>query len=151
MKIELKILNLNLLQNSFFYATSGSAGLDLRACIETNTLELSPRQSFLIPTGIAIHIEDPAYMGIIAARSNIGISRNIILTNGIGIIDSDYQGEIFLPVMNISNKNIAIIFQLERLAQLIIVPIRKIEFNFVDKFSTVTPRGIGGFGSTGRD
>lgn len=129
------------------YATAGSAGLDLRACID-DILLLSPGQSTLIPTGLAIHIANPNLCAMILPRSGLGHKHGIVLGNLVGLIDSDYQGQLFISVWNRGNA----VFELkpmERVAQLVIVPVVQAKFNVVDDF-TVTARGEQGFGSTGR-
>ncbi len=128
------------------YATPGSAGLDLRACIETG-LALNPGKTELIPTGIAVHINDPEVAAIILPRSGLGHKHGIVMGNLVGLIDSDYQGQIFISTWNRSKK-IFFIEPMDRLAQLVFVPIIKAEFNLVSKFE-LSKRGNGGFGSTG--
>lgn len=129
------------------YASEGSAGLDLRACVE-ETLTLHPGNTILIPTGICIHIADPGYAGMILPRSGLGHKHGIVLGNLVGLIDSDYQGQLFVSCWNRGNKA----FEIEvgtRIAQLVIVPVAQVTFNKVDSFSE-SERGDGGFGSTGK-
>ncbi|MFK8083957.1 MAG: dUTP diphosphatase [Granulosicoccus sp.] len=129
------------------YASEGSAGLDLRACVES-TLTLHPGQTQLIPTGICIHIADPGYAGMILPRSGLGHKHGIVLGNLVGLIDSDYQGQLFVSCWNRGQEA----FDIEvgtRIAQLVIVPVAQVTFNRVDSF-TESHRGEGGFGSTGQ-
>lgn len=129
------------------YATPGSAGLDLRACIgETITLE--PGQTELVGTGLAIHIADPSLAAMILPRSGLGHKHGIVLGNLVGLIDSDYQGELKISVWNRGNTTFNI-EPGERLAQLVIVPVVQAEFNLVGEFNN-SSRGAGGFGSSGR-
>lgn len=128
------------------YATRGSAGLDLRACI-TETIYINPQETSLIPTGIAIHIEDSRYCGMILPRSGLGHKHGIVLGNLVGLIDSDYQGQLFVSLWNRSN----VVFELnpfERIAQLVIVPVTQVNFNLVEDF-VGSVRKEAGFGSTG--
>lgn len=129
------------------YATPGAAGLDLRACIDA-PLTLQPGQTQLIPTGIAIHLADPGLAAMILPRSGLGHKHGIVLGNLVGLIDSDYQGQIFISTWN-RGHDAYTIQPLDRLAQLVIVPILQVDFNLVDDFSA-SHRGEGGFGSTGR-
>jgi dUTP pyrophosphatase len=129
------------------YASDGSAGLDLRACLDT-TLELKPGQTSLIPTGLAIHISDPGLAGMILPRSGLGHKHGIVLGNLVGLIDSDYQGQLYVSCWNRGTEP----FRIEigaRIAQLIIVPVVQVGFRQVDDFNEST-RGSGGFGSTGQ-
>ena len=146
-RIALKILDPRM--NDFLpaYATRGSAGLDLRACIET-PLTLQPGASELVPTGLAIHIADPAYAAMILPRSGLGHKHGIVLGNLVGLIDSDYQGPLMVSAWNRSDQPF-ILEPMERLAQLIVVPVQQVEFDVVEEFEQ-TDRGVGGFGSTGR-
>ena len=125
----------------------GSAGLDLRACIE-HVQTLNPGETFLIPTGISIYIKDPNYAAVILPRSGLGHKHGIVLGNLVGLIDSDYQGELLVSCWNRS-KNAFLINPLERIAQLVILPVMQAKFNKVEQFSE-TERGEGGFGSTGK-
>ena len=129
------------------YSTEGSAGLDLRACIEAPQT-LVPGATLLIPTGLAIYIEDPGYAAIILPRSGLGHKHGIVLGNLVGLIDSDYQGELMVSAWNRGNETFTI-EPGERIAQLIIVPVHQVAFDIVEEF-TVTERGDGGFGSSGR-
>jgi dUTP pyrophosphatase len=128
------------------YATSGSAGLDLRACID-EPLTLEPGQTVLVPTGLAIHLEDPSLAAVLLPRSGLGHKHGIVLGNLVGLIDSDYQGQVMVSCWNRG----AATYRLmpgERLAQLVVVPVVQVELDVVEAF-TVTPRGAGGFGSSG--
>ena len=129
------------------YSTEGSAGLDLRACIEAPQT-LVPGATLLIPTGLAIYIEDPGYAAMILPRSGLGHKHGIVLGNLVGLIDSDYQGELMVSAWNRGNETFTI-EPGERIAQLIIVPVHQVAFDIVEEF-TVTERGDGGFGSSGR-
>ncbi len=129
------------------YATSGSAGLDLRACIET-AVHIQPGETRLVPTGIAIHLADPGLAAMILPRSGLGHKHGIVLGNLVGLIDSDYQGEIFVSTWNRS-KEAFTLNPLDRLAQLVVVPVVQVAFNIVDAFES-SDRGSGGFGSTGK-
>ncbi|MBB5217241.1 dUTP pyrophosphatase [Parapusillimonas granuli] len=129
------------------YATSGSAGLDLRACID-HPITLEPGATELIPTGLAIHIADPAYAAIILPRSGLGHKHGIVLGNLVGLIDSDYQGPLMVSAWN-RGRHAFVLEPMERLAQLVVVPVQQIEFEIVDEFES-SDRGAGGFGSTGR-
>ena len=128
------------------HATQGSAGLDLRACVDS-TLTLSPGAVELIPTGIALYIADPGLAGLLLPRSGLGHKHGIVLGNLVGLIDSDYQGQLFVSCWNRSDTAFAIEAG-DRIAQLVIVPVVQTSFNIVDEF-TVTDRGSGGFGSSG--
>ena len=129
------------------YATSGSAGLDLRACLE-QTLDIAPGQTELIPTGLAIHIEDEALAAMILPRSGLGHKHGIVLGNLVGLIDSDYQGQLYISCWNRGDKNFTIESG-ERIAQLVLVPVVQADFEVVDEFQT-SERAEGGFGHTGR-
>jgi len=128
------------------YASEGSAGLDLRACVD-NELLVAPGDTQLIPTGIAIYIRDPGYAGLIIPRSGLGHKHGIVLGNLVGLIDSDYQGQLFVSCWNRADKAYTV-DEGERIAQLVIVPVAQVAFNHVDSFGS-TERGTGGFGSTG--
>ncbi len=145
--IDVKILDARLREQLPQYATPGSAGLDLRACLDA-PLTLAPGQTELIPAGMAIHIADPGLAAIILPRSGLGHKHGIVLGNLVGLIDSDYQGQLFVSTWNRGNAAFTI-NPLERLAQLVVVPIVQVAFNIVDDFS-VSARGAGGFGSTGK-
>ena len=129
------------------YATSGSAGLDLRACLD-NPVTLTGGETQLIPTGLAVHIADPNYAALILPRSGLGHKHGIVLGNLVGLIDSDYQGQLMVSVWNRSNESFTI-NPMERIAQLVVVPVVQVSFNIVDEFSQ-SLRGDGGFGSTGK-
>lgn len=146
MQIDLKILDSRLSEFLPHYATAGSAGLDLRAAL-TEPLTLLPGQTELVPTGVAIHIGNPGYAAMILPRSGIGHKHGIVLGNLVGLIDSDYQGQLMVSTWNRSAT--AFILQpMERLAQLIVVPVLQVSFNVVTDFA-VSRRGTEGFGSTG--
>jgi dUTP pyrophosphatase len=129
------------------YATSGSAGVDLRACIDA-PLELKPGDTQLIPSGIAIYLHDPGYAAIVLPRSGLGHKHGIVLGNLVGLIDSDYQGQIFVSCWNRGQSTFTI-QPGERIAQLVVVPVVQVEFDVVNEFAA-TERGAGGFGSSGR-
>lgn len=150
MKIQFKVLRESARQNLPAYATTGSAGLDLRACIDA-AIELAPGATTLIPTGIAIHIADPGYAALILPRSGLGHKHGIVLGNLVGLIDSDYQGELMVSCWNRNAAGSAAftIQPQERIAQLVIVPVQQVQFQEVAEFSA-SDRGAGGFGSTGR-
>ena len=145
--IDVKILDARLRDQLPAYATSGSAGLDLRACIDTPFV-LKPGQTELIPSGIAIHLADPGLAAMVLPRSGMGHKHGIVLGNLVGLIDSDYQGQILVSLWNRG----AVAFTLnpmERIAQLVVVPVVQIGFNLIDEFTQST-RGASGFGSTGK-
>ncbi len=144
--IDIKILDPRLRESPPQYATPGSAGLDLRACIEA-PLKINPGQTHLIPTGIAIHLADPGLAAMILPRSGLGHKHGIVLGNLVGLIDSDYQGEIFVSTWNRGTEAFTL-NPLDRLAQLVVVPVLQVGFNVVDDFAA-SHRGEGGFGSTG--
>lgn len=129
------------------YATQGSAGLDLRACLD-NELILEAGETHLIPTGMAIHIADPAYAAVIVPRSGLGHKHGIVLSNLVGLIDSDYQGQLFVSCWNRGNTAFTVEVG-ERIAQLVVIPVAQVQFNLVDAFDN-SDRGTGGFGSSGR-
>lgn len=148
MKIDIKILDQRLISMMPSYATPGSAGVDLRAeSIPESGIRIYPEQQFLIGTGISIHIKDQGYAGMIIPRSSMG-RKGIVLGNLVGLIDSDYQGEIKVLLWNRGNDIVEIEY-MDRIAQLVIVPIVQAEFNLVDEFEA-SARGDGGFGSTGK-
>ena len=128
------------------YATPGSAGLDLRACIDA-AIKLRPGETHLIPAGIAIHLADPGLAAMVLPRSGLGHKHGIVLGNLVGLIDSDYQGEIFVSTWNRGHE-VFTINPLDRIAQLVVVPVVQVGFNIVDDFDA-SHRGAGGFGSTG--
>ena len=144
--IDIKILDARMREYLPSYATPGSAGLDLRACIPA-PLVIEPGETRLVPTGLAIHIADPGYAALILPRSGLGHKHGIVLGNLVGLIDSDYQGQLMVSTWNRGNTAFTL-NPLERLAQLVIVPILQVGFNIVDEFGEST-RGTGGFGSTG--
>ncbi len=146
-KIDVKILDARLRDQLPHYATPGSAGLDLRACLDA-PMTLLPGQTELVPTGIAIHIADPGFAAMILPRSGLGHKHGIVLGNLVGLIDSDYQGQIFVSTWNRGNTSF-VLNPMERLAQLVIVPVMQVGFNVVDDFDA-SGRGAGGFGSTGK-
>ena len=129
------------------YGTPGAAGLDLRACLNA-PLELKPGDSQLVPSGIAIHIGDPGFAAIVLPRSGLGAKHGIVLGNLVGLIDSDYQGQVFISVWN-RGQTAFTIQPMDRIAQLVVVPVQQVEFNVVEEFQS-SSRGAGGFGSTGR-
>jgi len=147
MKMDVKILDTRLRDQLPHYATTGSAGLDLRACIDAPIL-LQPGETRLIPVGLAIHLADPGYAALILPRSGLGHKHGIVLGNLVGLIDSDYQGQLMVSAWNRSQQAFELT-PMERLAQLVIVPVVQAEFNVVDDFES-SERGSGGFGSTGR-
>lgn len=145
--VDFKVLDPRLRELAPAYATPGSAGLDLRACIDAR-MEIAPGSTELIPSGIAIHLADPGLAAIVLPRSGLGHKHGIVLGNLVGLIDSDYQGQIFVSLWNRGMATFALA-PLERIAQLVIVPVVQARFNRVDEFADST-RGAGGFGSTGR-
>ncbi|WP_042300160.1 dUTP diphosphatase [Paraburkholderia kururiensis] len=147
MKLDLKILDARMRDQLPQYATPGSAGLDLRACLD-KPLSLEPGQTALVPTGLAIHLADPGYAALILPRSGLGHKHGIVLGNLVGLIDSDYQGELMISTWNRGHTTFTL-NPMERLAQLVIVPVVQAQFNIVDEFET-SERGQGGFGSTGK-
>lgn len=147
MKLDLKILDSPMRDYLPAYATSGSAGLDLRACIDA-PLTLAPGETTLVPTGLAIHLADPGHAAMILPRSGLGHKHGIVLGNLVGLIDSDYQGELMISTWN-RGQTAFVLNPFERLAQLVIVPVVQAQFNIVDDFAA-SDRGAGGFGSTGR-
>lgn len=146
--VDVKILDPRLQNNLPAYATHGSAGLDLRACLDT-AIDLEPGQTVLVPTGISIHIADPGYAAMILPRSGMGHKHGIVLGNLVGLIDSDYQGPLMVSTWN-RGQNTFRLEPMERLAQLVIVPVVQAQFRIVDEFTSTSDRGAGGFGSTGR-
>jgi dUTP pyrophosphatase len=145
--IDLKIIDARMRDQLPNYATAGSAGLDLRACIET-PLTIEPGSTHLIPTGLAIHIADPGYAAMILPRSGLGHKHGIVLGNLVGLIDSDYQGELMVSTWN-RGATAFVLNPMERLAQLVIVPVLQVGFRVVESFEE-SDRGAGGFGSTGK-
>jgi len=148
-KIQLKILDARL-GNEFplpHYATDGSAGLDMRACVEA-PLEIAPGATHLIPTGMAIHVEDPGLAAILLPRSGLGHKHGIVLGNLVGLIDSDYQGQVYVSCWNRGDRPFTV-NPGERIAQMVIVPVVRADFEVVEEF-VASERGAGGFGHTGR-
>ena len=145
-RIDVKIIDPRLRDNPPHYASAGAAGLDLRACIEA-PMKLHPGDTRLIPTGIAIHLADPGLAAIILPRSGLGHKHGIVLGKLVGLIDSDYQGEIFVSTWNRGHETFTL-NPMDRLAQLVVVPVLQVAFNVVDDFAA-SARGAGGFGSTG--
>ncbi|HEX5394734.1 MAG TPA: dUTP diphosphatase [Rhodocyclaceae bacterium] len=144
--IDVKILDERIKEYPPAYATPGAAGMDLRACIDM-PLKIHPGETHLIPTGIAIHLNDPGLAAMILPRSGLGHKHGIVLGNLVGLIDSDYQGEIFVSLWNRGKDNFTL-NPLDRLAQLVVVPVVQAKFNVVNEFEE-SHRGAGGFGSTG--
>lgn len=145
--IDVKILDPRMKDQMPAYATPGSAGLDLRACID-QAITIEPGQTILVPTGLAIHVGDPGYAAMILPRSGMGHKNGIVLGNLVGLIDSDYQGQLMVSTWNRSQAAFTL-NPMERLAQLIIVPVLQVGFNVVEDFDA-SERGAGGFGSTGK-
>src|SRR5687767_10298020 len=145
--IEVKVLDPRLRGQLPEYATPGSAGLDLRACL-AEPVTLQPGDTQLVPSGMAINLADPGFAALVVPRSGLGHKHGIVLGNLVGLIDSDYQGQIFLSAWN-RGKTAFTIEPMERLAQLVIVPVVQVAFDVVDEFHA-TSRGAGGFGSTGK-
>ncbi len=147
MKVDVKILDPRLVDQMPSYATPGSAGLDLRACLDA-PLTLAPNQWQLVPTGLAVWLKDPSYAALILPRSGLGHKHGIVLGNLVGLIDSDYQGQLMVSCWNRSPTEFTL-QPMERLAQLVIVPVVQAQFNVVSEFPA-TERGEGGYGSTGK-
>ena len=147
LSIDFKILNPLIKDHIPTYASEGSAGLDLRACIDDPVI-INPGKTELIPTGISIFIQDPGYAGLILPRSGLGHKHGIVLGNLVGLIDSDYQGELFISTWNRGTTSFTI-NSLDRIAQLVIVPVSQATFNMVSDYAK-SDRGDGGFGSTGK-
>ncbi|MEY3502714.1 MAG: hypothetical protein RL763_782 [Pseudomonadota bacterium] len=148
MKLDVKVMDQRLREMLPNYATPGSAGLDLRACLD-QALTLQANAWQLLPTGMAIHLKDPNYAALILPRSGLGHKHGIVLGNLVGLIDSDYQGQLMVSAWNRSDVAFTI-EPMERIAQLIIVPVVQAQFNLVDDFDVATERGAGGYGSTGK-
>jgi dUTP pyrophosphatase len=144
--VQLRILDERMRSQLPTYATPGAAGLDLRACIDA-PLTLAPGETHLVPTGLAIHVADPAYAALILPRSGLGHKHGIVLGNLVGLIDSDYQGQLMVSTWNRGQSSFTL-QPMERLAQLVIVPVVQAQFEVVENFET-SRRGAGGFGSTG--
>jgi dUTP pyrophosphatase len=148
MLIDVRVMDARMAGQLPAYATPGSAGLDLRACLDAPVL-LAPNAWQLVPTGLAIHLKDPGYAALILPRSGLGHKHGIVLGNLVGLIDSDYQGQLMVSAWNRSD--VAYTLQpMERLAQLVIVPVVQAQFRVVDDFDHATERGAGGYGSTGK-
>lgn len=145
--IDIKILDPRMKDQLPAYATPGSAGLDLRACIDA-PIVIEAGATVLIPTGLAIHLADPGYAAVILPRSGMGHKNGIVLGNLVGLVDSDYQGQLMVSTWN-RGQNAFTLNPMERLAQLIVVPVLQVRFNVVDEFGA-SERGAGGFGSTGK-
>jgi len=146
-KIDIRILDPRLKNQLPAYATSGSAGLDLRACIE-HVMTIQPGEAHLIPTGIAMHLADPGLAALVLPRSGLGHKHGIVMGNLVGLIDSDYQGQIFVSCWNRGQAPF-LLNPMERIAQLVVVPVVQVGFNVVDDFEQ-SERGADGFGSTGK-
>ena len=146
-KIDVKLIDPRLRSHAPAYATPGAAGLDLRACVEV-PLTLHPGETALVPSGLAIHLADPRLAAMILPRSGLGHKHGIVLGNLVGLIDSDYQGQIFVSVWNRGRETFTI-QPMERIAQLVVVPVLQVGFNVVDDFAR-SERGGNGFGSTGK-
>ncbi|MDR0380153.1 MAG: dUTP diphosphatase [Candidatus Accumulibacter sp.] len=147
-RVDLRILDSRLKDALPRYATPGAAGLDLRACIDAPET-IRPGETRLIPTGMAIHLDDPGLAALILPRSGLGHRHGIVLGNLVGLIDSDYQGEIMVSTWNRGHEDFTLA-PLDRLAQLVIVPVLQVAFDVVEEFSA-SARGANGFGSTGKD
>jgi dUTP pyrophosphatase len=145
--LDIRILDERIRQQLPVYATNGSAGLDLRAATD-EPITLRPGETSLIPTGLAIHLDDPTLAAIIIPRSGLGHKHGIVLGNGVGLIDSDYQGQVFVSCWN-RGKDTFVVNPLERIAQLVVVPVVQVDLNIVESFEE-SARGAGGFGSTGK-
>lgn len=146
-KIDVKILDERIREQPPHYATPGAAGLDLRACIDA-PITLVPGSTTLIPTGMAIHLDTPELAAMILPRSGLGHKHGIVLGNLVGLIDSDYQGQIFVSCWNRGHESF-VLNPMERIAQLVVIPVVQVGFNLVEEF-TESERGEGGFGSTGK-
>jgi dUTP pyrophosphatase len=146
-RLDVKILDERIRGMLPHYGTPGAAGLDLRACID-RPLTLNPGDSQLVPSGIAIHIGDPGFAAIVLPRSGLGAKNGIVLGNLVGLIDSDYQGQVLISVWNRGQAAFTI-QPMDRIAQLVVVPVQQVEFNVVAEFEG-SSRGAGGFGSTGK-
>jgi dUTP pyrophosphatase len=148
MQVDIKILDERLREAMPAYATPGSAGLDLRACL-AEPLTLAPNAWQLVPTGMALYLADPHYAAMILPRSGMGHKHGIVLGNLVGLIDSDYQGQLMVSAWN--RTDVAFTIEpMERIAQLVIVPVVQASFNVVNEFADVSQRATGGYGSTGR-
>jgi dUTP pyrophosphatase len=146
-QIDVKVLDPRMAGQLPQYATAGSAGLDLRACLDA-PLTLAPNAWQLVPTGLAVHLADPGFAALILPRSGLGHKHGIVLGNLVGLIDSDYQGQLMVSAWNRSDVAFTI-EPMERIAQMVIVPVVQARFNVVDGFAAASERGAGGYGSTG--
>jgi dUTP pyrophosphatase len=146
-KLDVKILDERIREYLPQYSTTGSAGLDLRACTDEK-MTINPGDTVLIPTGLAINIADPGYAAVILPRSGLGHKNGIVLGNLVGLIDSDYQGQLFVSIWN-RGKETFELNPFDRIAQLVVIPVVQVDLNIVDDFKE-TERGAGGFGSTGK-
>lgn len=148
--VDVKIFDKRLLEPQYElkYGTPGSAGLDLRACID-GPLALAPGESALVPSGIAIHLDDVNYAAMLLPRSGLGVKHRMVITQKVGLIDSDYQDQMFIPILNESKVDY-IIQPMDRICQMVVVPVIQVELNVVDSFDA-SARGLGGFGSTGKN
>ena len=146
-KLDVKILDERMRSQLPAYATGGSAGLDLRACLD-EPLTLRPGDSSLVPTGLAIHVGDPGYAAVIIPRSGLGHKHGIVLGNLVGLIDSDYQGQLLVSCWN-RGREPFVVNPMERIAQLVVIPVAQVALNVVESFDE-SARGEGGFGSTGK-
>ncbi|MDX2220287.1 MAG: dUTP diphosphatase [Burkholderiales bacterium] len=144
--VDVRILDERMRDALPAYATPGAAGLDLKACIDA-PIELAPGASELIPTGIAIHLADPGLAAVLLPRSGLGHKSGIVLGNLVGLIDSDYQGQIFVSLWNRSSAAFTV-KPMDRIAQMVVIPVMQVSFNVVDNFRD-SARGAGGFGHTG--
>jgi dUTP pyrophosphatase len=147
MQVDLKILDERVREQLPHYATPGSAGLDLRACLDV-AVSLNPGETKLIPTGLAIHLADPGYAAMILPRSGLGHKHGVVLGNLVGLIDSDYQGQLMVSLWNRGHEPFTV-QPFERIAQMVIVPVVQASFNLVEDFDA-SHRGEAGFGSTGK-
>ena len=148
MKIDVKIMDIRMADQLPAYATEGSAGLDLRACLDA-PLTLAPNAWQLVPTGMAVYLKDPGYAAMLLPRSGLGHKHGIVLGNLVGLIDSDYQGQLMVSCWNRSDVAFTI-EPMERIAQMVIVPVLQAQFNVVTDFESPSARGEGGYGSTGK-
>ena len=146
-KLDIKILDERIRAQLPTYATGGAAGLDLRACID-GPITVTPGETHLVPTGLAIHLDDPGLAAVILPRSGLGHKHGIVLGNLVGLIDSDYQGQIFVSLWN-RGQTPFVLNPMERIAQMVVVPVVQVALNVVEDFSD-SERGAGGFGSTGK-
>ena len=146
-QLDVRILDARLRGQLPHYATAGAAGLDLRACLEA-PLTLAPGDTALVPSGMAIHLTDPGLAAVVLPRSGLGHKHGIVLGNLVGLIDSDYQGQVMVSIWN-RGREPFVIQPMDRIAQLVVVPVVQVELNVVEEFDQ-SERGAGGFGSTGR-